>query len=1031
MSQINNSTEVYSLNGQSIRLLQLTQETEEKLRLLGIVTLEQLAKLALNGSGMYERAVIEAICHELSARLAPYKVTCSTASSFAAHFIIIAEGLFFCKASVLSDDDTSWTCTYQWHFQETHRDIGDRLVLFHNPLATIVPDVLIATHLSDTSSNYTDTPSPNHLAEQQNMAPTDDGDEMNVDCEGQDELRNQMPTQHSNSLPTFLEEILVPLNDRERQAIELRYGLQDGNTRTLEVVGTVFGCTRARIGQIELKAFKKIRASAPGMRKIREALITLEAALQQADGVLSIPIAAQKLGLVTDINEQHEVAEDARVRFLLSFCKTIDIPKGTALVALKHDIYETAFSELPDACAALQRILRKAPYPLHIEAIVDSLETNTRGEDIVTRIPKATLIACLAALPQVSVNEQGCYYLVGRTFDVPQPAIYRPEAKPPPQRVREVKDRMPAGSLKSAPKVKGKVDGLQPELPWESYDIWNHAIGTYVTVGAQRGSTVYLSIDDEVIEQIGRHLQAQEGQPLEAFLKAIQHRVVQGRRIVLEQIHGQNRHGEPNCIAFLAAMVLAASRMAEDEEEEIASSNYFARFCEVLDLDQDNGRPRGIRFGADDEEPLWREWAVWLGEIGLISSALPGEGAKRYINYPISQALLRSTDRVRLRRLFTDLRWYESWDHSTLITALRRDSYRLSTHLRTLLADQSQRIEAVTEAVYEVYEEWLSRASSDQSDGQIHGHVLLADVMRNEDLISGDIEYLLYPRSPRRQQLDNVVVQIGDQTYTLLADRPGWYMPLCTIDEQLLHQGGRFPIEQPASVDALVLPRRSFWLLSPDPENTEAGVYASWGAVPLGTSFIILCRRDLIPQLEFLRAERLIEWSGDTQALSSIGDWVEVPGCMVISPAWDGVEIESRELHEALRPRVSLSISLSGGLRAPQGGWLLEFGPQVTIFGFPPEAEVMVTRITDSYKLLEDIRPTNRPFDVAWPASGDYLVEVVSGTTITRRLVKIIDWEELEVAPVTKLEWLKIGELHLCGALMSVQIQGDEDATLV
>ncbi|NJK82064.1 MAG: hypothetical protein HC914_20295 [Chloroflexaceae bacterium] len=206
------------------------------------------------------------------------------------------------------------------------------------------------------------------------------------------------------------------------------------------------------------------------------------------------------------------------------------------------------------------------------------------------------------------------------------------------------------------------VSATQPAPVLGSYDVWNHAIATYVTAGVQRGSTVYLSIDDEVLEQIQRRLQTRQDQPPEDFLKAVRQRVVLGRHVELMGIRGRNRYGEPNGIAFLAAMVLAASRMAEDEEEEIASSNYFTRFCEVLNIDQDGGRPLGMRSGAEAEEPLWREWIVWLGEIGLLSSARPGEGATRYTSYPISQTLLRGTDRDRLRRLFQELHWPESWD---------------------------------------------------------------------------------------------------------------------------------------------------------------------------------------------------------------------------------------------------------------------------------------------------------------------------------------------------------------------------------
>ncbi len=54
-------------------------------------------------------------------------------------------------------------------------------------------------------------------------------------------------------------EALEELNDRERQVVRLRFGLDDGQVRTLEEVGKEFGVTRERIRQIESKTLAKLR----------------------------------------------------------------------------------------------------------------------------------------------------------------------------------------------------------------------------------------------------------------------------------------------------------------------------------------------------------------------------------------------------------------------------------------------------------------------------------------------------------------------------------------------------------------------------------------------------------------------------------------------------------------------------------------------------------------------------------------------------------------------------------------------------
>jgi RNA polymerase primary sigma factor len=60
-------------------------------------------------------------------------------------------------------------------------------------------------------------------------------------------------------LTQAVEEALGELSEREQEIVRMRFGLDDGQARTLEDVGREFGVTRERIRQIEAKTLAKLR----------------------------------------------------------------------------------------------------------------------------------------------------------------------------------------------------------------------------------------------------------------------------------------------------------------------------------------------------------------------------------------------------------------------------------------------------------------------------------------------------------------------------------------------------------------------------------------------------------------------------------------------------------------------------------------------------------------------------------------------------------------------------------------------------
>lgn len=89
--------------------------------------------------------------------------------------------------------------------------------------------------------------------------PDDDGRSVLGDFIPDDKILSPDQETSRRILKDQVVDILAELSDKEKQILEMRHGLNDGITHTLEEVGQKFGVTRERIRQIEAKAHEKIR----------------------------------------------------------------------------------------------------------------------------------------------------------------------------------------------------------------------------------------------------------------------------------------------------------------------------------------------------------------------------------------------------------------------------------------------------------------------------------------------------------------------------------------------------------------------------------------------------------------------------------------------------------------------------------------------------------------------------------------------------------------------------------------------------
>ena len=562
-----------------------------------------------------------------------------------------------------------------------------------------------------------------------------------------------------------------------------------------------------------------------------------------------------------------------------------------------------------------------------------------------------------------------------------------------------------------------------------NYDEWSKAIAEYFVSGLSSGATVYLSVDEGTLMNIGTQFEQSKANHVdwvEDFQRAVQSECVIGNQVYLDRTSGYLSERTPRCVAFLAAMVLAAHHMVaeETEDETIASINYFKRLRQVLGLPHEQGgRPDGLQ-QAGVEESLWQIWNRWLIRNGWLPSANRGSSvAQAYINYPLSQALLREADKKAMERLFRERERSDQlssvWDRDTVGSWVRMQQFN-SKYLRELVQENDRsRYEAITDAIYDVYSsiDWDQDMLQPGSRSTFQRR-LTAQLYRNEDPIMGYIDYYLYPRQPRQFSGGTLKVMENNCAHPLIKDRPGWFLPLWPENPA---GGVSYEVIGHPQIKELVLPERRFWILIRDPENESSGVFAGWGHPGLGETFLLLCKKEYADQMENFKQEDLLKWNQD---FSINEEWVEYRECMIVSPSWEGIIPQHQDLYDALKPTISATISLKGGLRVPnQGGWLEGYPPEMTIIAFDDSVELKLLAVSNSdTPLMDQFVNTNKPISLPSLCPGDYLLEAYSsGKLATQKVLRILPWNSLECRQPEQPFDVNVGTFTLCGASIKIE----------
>jgi hypothetical protein len=195
----------------------------------------------------------------------------------------------------------------------------------------------------------------------------------------------------------------------------------------------------------------------------------------------------------------------------------------------------------------------------------------------------------------------------------------------------------------------------------EDYSRWNEAIGVVLFEGRFGSIPAYLQLEPAVLDEVAHRAgHGTDDDPRESLVAAV--RTTLGRDKAAnpflyhidesELWEEDDRRGYPPCLALLAVLVLAAQEMVSDAQ--YASHNYYARLEQLINVPQDLWQR--IRRYFPDTVGLWRglnDWLEdWEGERGIPTAAILDR--RVYISFPLSQALVRAADRLRLQEAFVE-----------------------------------------------------------------------------------------------------------------------------------------------------------------------------------------------------------------------------------------------------------------------------------------------------------------------------------------------------------------------------------------
>jgi hypothetical protein len=475
---------------------------------------------------------------------------------------------------------------------------------------------------------------------------------------------------------------------------------------------------------------------------------------------------------------------------------------------------------------------------------------------------------------------------------------------------------------------------------WERYERWSSAIVDVVYPLRSFPTPVYLDLDDDVLAALRDEAEPQAADPERALIEAVKGTLVfrdgpatlfRGHLNRLDRWLDGELTSPPPTLGLLALLSLAAERMHVGDGK--AAHNFYGRLAELLDLDKNqidwftNGYHKKVE-GQAVSQRLWSSLNDWLealeGNRGIPTAFPVGHV---HIGLPLSQALVRETDRVKFGDMFASYGLpphssYPSQEMENLIAEwITRTPCPASSTLEGLWKRDADARERIVEVARATLEAWDGAVSSTVV---VSSKTLLLDVVRARATLRTfpqkmvDISLVV----PARVDAENETVELLN-----FADEP-----VASID-LVPASSGWMTLADPASIDissflngvtsirrqgqAGSLRRRSRRLVPLRWDDMLQG-FVEGERVLLGEDSMLIVRDDIVaPVRETLSAIARPGFVEHADLLGVPDGWTVFEGVQILSsvPA-DLLNGKLADLN-LLQPLATNEVVLQGGMRLP------------------------------------------------------------------------------------------------------------------